>query len=47
MMPTLQLDDHGTDLKRFVALMAHYMPEWQFYRDTLNRLPVRHESWYY
>lgn len=32
---------------RFVALMDQYMPKWQFYRDALNRLPVRHESWSY
>lgn len=32
---------------RFVALMDRFMPRWQFYRDTLNRLPVRHEHWEY
>jgi len=32
---------------RFVALMDQFMPKWQFYRDVLNRLPVRHESWGY
>lgn len=32
---------------RFVALMDQYMPRWQFYRQTLNRLPVRHETWIY
>lgn len=26
---------------RFVALMNQYMPQWRFYRDLLNRLPVR------
>lgn len=31
----------------FVALMDQFMPKWQFYRDNLNRLPVRHESWGY
>lgn len=30
---------------RFVALMDQFMPKWQFYRATLNRLPVRHEQW--
>ena len=32
---------------RFVALMDQYMPKWQSSRQTLNRLPVRHESWGY
>ena len=32
---------------RFVALMDQFMPKWQFHRDMLNRLPVRHESWGY
>lgn len=31
----------------FVALMDRFMPKWQFHRDTLNRLPVRHERWGY
>ena len=32
---------------RFVALMDRFMPKWQFYREMLNRLPVRHENWGY
>jgi len=32
---------------RFVALMDQCMPQWQFYRDQLNRLPVSHEDWAY
>lgn len=32
---------------RFVALIDQFMPKWQFCRDILNRLPVRHESWSY
>jgi predicted metal-dependent hydrolase len=32
---------------RFVALMDQFMPKWQFCRETLNRLPVRHERWAY
>lgn len=32
---------------RFVALMDQFMPKWQFHREALNRLPVRHESWSY
>lgn len=32
---------------RFVTLMDQFMPKWQHYRELLNRLPVRHESWDY
>ena len=32
---------------RFVALMDQCMPQWQFYRGQLNRLPVSHEDWAY
>lgn len=32
---------------RFVALMNRFMPKWQFHRDMLNRLPLRHEEWWY
>jgi predicted metal-dependent hydrolase len=32
---------------RFVALMDRHLPGWRSARDTLNRLPVRHESWTY
>jgi predicted metal-dependent hydrolase len=32
---------------RFIALMNRFMPKWQFYREELNRLPVRHENWCY
>ena len=32
---------------RFVALMDHVMPKWQYYRDMLNALPVKHEKWDY
>lgn len=32
---------------RFVALMDRFMPRWQFYRELLNRLPFRRESWSY
>lgn len=32
---------------RFVALMDRFMPQWQFYRKVLNRLPVRRETWRY
>jgi predicted metal-dependent hydrolase len=36
-----------THNKHFVFLMDQFMPKWQFYRDELNRLPVRHENWSY
>ncbi len=36
-----------THNRRFMALMTQFMPKWQFYRDELNRLPVRHEEWGY
>ena len=32
---------------RFVALMDRFMPNWQYYRDRLNRFPVSHEHWAY
>jgi predicted metal-dependent hydrolase len=32
---------------RFIALMDQFMPRWQFYRQMLNRLPLRHEYWHY
>jgi len=32
---------------QFVALMNRFMPKWQFFRQKLNRLPVRHEEWQY
>ena len=31
----------------FVALMDQFMPKWKFYKDELNRLPVRNENWSY
>lgn len=36
-----------THNSRFVAYMDKFMPKWQFHRDELNRLPVRHEEWVY
>lgn len=36
-----------THNSRFIALMDQLMPKWQFYRERLNRLPVRHETWAY
>ena len=30
---------------RFVSLLEQHLPRWKFYRDELNRLPVKHEEW--
>jgi predicted metal-dependent hydrolase len=32
---------------RFLALMDRFMPNWQFHREELNRLPLRRERWSY
>ena len=32
---------------RFIALMDQFMPNWRYYRQKVNRLPVRHEDWVY
>jgi predicted metal-dependent hydrolase len=32
---------------RFIRLMNQFMPKWKFYKDQLNRLPVKHEEWGY
>ena len=32
---------------RFISLIDQFMPKWRFYKDQLNRLPVRHEDWVY
>jgi len=37
----------STHNSRFIGLMDRFMPKWRFYRDELNRLPVRHEEWGY
>lgn len=36
-----------THNERFRALMDQFLPQWQAYREELNRLPVRHEEWGY
>lgn len=33
--------------QRFINLMDRFMPKWRFYKEQLNRLPVRHEDWDY
>jgi predicted metal-dependent hydrolase len=32
---------------RFKALMTKFMPKWRNHRDTLNKLPTKHEEWDY
>jgi predicted metal-dependent hydrolase len=36
-----------THNQRFITMMDRFIPNWQFCRDVLNRLPVPHESWGY
>ena len=33
--------------ERFVAFMDHFLTKWRFYKEGLNRIPLRHESWSY
>lgn len=33
--------------KHFQNLMENYLPKWRFYRQELNRLPIRNEKWEY
>lgn len=33
--------------ERFLALMEKYMPQWKFFKEELNRLPVSHGEWDY
>jgi predicted metal-dependent hydrolase len=39
------LERHHND--RFLSLMEKHMPQWKFYREELNRLPVSHGEWTY
>lgn len=32
---------------RFVGYMDKFLPKWRYYKDELNRLPVKHENWSY
>lgn len=36
-----------THNSRFIKLMDQFMPQWKFYRDKLNLLPVSHDEWLY
>jgi len=31
----------------FTTIMDYHLPKWRFYKEALNRLPVKHESWNY
>jgi predicted metal-dependent hydrolase len=39
------LERHHND--RFLTLMEKHMPQWKFYKEELNRLPVSHGEWTY
>ncbi|HBL77390.1 MAG: metal-dependent hydrolase [Bacteroidetes bacterium GWF2_42_66] len=39
------IERHHND--RFMALMDKYIPQWKFYKEELNRLPVNHGEWDY
>nr|MBU1329005.1 M48 family metallopeptidase [Candidatus Omnitrophota bacterium] len=39
------LERHHND--RFAAYMEKFMPQWRFLRETLNKGPLRHETWKY
>ncbi len=36
-----------THNSHFIALMDQFLPNWQAYREMLNRLPVAHDRWKY
>jgi predicted metal-dependent hydrolase len=33
--------------EKFIAYMDRFLPKWRFYKEELNRRPLRHESWGY
>jgi len=39
------LERHHND--RFLTLMDKYMPQWNFFKEELNRFPVSHGEWSY
>ncbi len=39
------LERHHND--RFLSLMDKYIPQWKFFKEELNRLPVSHGEWSY
>lgn len=36
-----------THNERFMGLMDRFLPAWRLRRETLNRMPIRHETWSY
>ncbi|OGP49568.1 MAG: metal-dependent hydrolase [Deltaproteobacteria bacterium RBG_13_43_22] len=39
------LERHHND--RFTTYMDKFMPRWRYFRDTLSKSPLRHETWKY
>lgn len=37
------LERHHND--RFIAYLNKHLPKWKYYRDELNRLPLKYEKW--
>jgi hypothetical protein len=33
--------------EKFVAFMDQFLTKWRFYKEDLNRIPLRHENWNY
>lgn len=33
--------------EQFLALMDHYLPNWKYLKEELNKIPVRHADWSY
>ena len=33
--------------ERFIAYMDKFLPKWRFYKEELNKSPLRHENWNY
>ena len=33
--------------EKFIAYMDRFLPKWRFYKEGLNRWPLRHENWGY
>lgn len=33
--------------ERFISCMDRFLPKWRFYKEELNRSPLRHENWSY
>ncbi|MBI4698407.1 MAG: M48 family metallopeptidase [Nitrospirae bacterium] len=32
---------------RFISLLNEFLPKWRFFKEELNRRPLRHENWSY